>query len=678
MTRAAINAFELANPLYKNATVSFYTVASGVKTSTLATLYSGTTGVAQLSNPQKLNSRGQFKQPVYIEDPVIGVVAGISVPGHDTGIITPAPTFQFTSAGLLQYSFDSGVTWFDAGTLAATTVASLVTFLQAGTGAVSITMQDKGRQQINIEDFGASPSASAAVNTAAIHAARDHVYNTYGGGTIHAGHGTFDVSEVLLNKQFVVLEGESGGPGYNAYTYGTAFNCTSGVFAFCIPNGAGIHGTGLRNCSVKSTGVDATNVEYGVVICNPVSIMDNVGVQGFKRNISGMGFDKNTFRDVTTVFATQTGFELLNGLDAPLQHPNLNAALVGSATGSTIWCADNLTIRRNYVGAVLTDGVIAAFNNVVCESNYHHGLVLYGGLNSRPYMYDFSTWHFEGNFSGWAGANAALYSLADYNGNGDPVLACLSSAGHILEGTSSGDWASTASQTTTDAGYHVWTGSKVETDPIADPAAAAIPEWITFSNISSSSPYSIKIRSGYRIRLKNWYATTGHGGIAPSYSPKLGTYSYDTLIDGGWGSSDAWLKASGGTRTKWFNQGIDSYVPTLTCGTSGTITTNGESFYVLREGNRITVSGRVTVASVSSPVGALRVSIPAPTAYAEAAVCVQADGLTGVANSGITGRLTTSALYMTLSYFDGNNQAAMAAKVQAASAFVITVTYLVR
>lgn len=114
-TRAPINAFELANPLYKNATVSFYTVASGVKTATLATLYSGTTGSAQLANPQKLNSRGQFKQSIYIDAPAIGEVEGISVPGHDTAIYSPAPTFRVQqSTGKLQFSYDSS-SWNDSG-----------------------------------------------------------------------------------------------------------------------------------------------------------------------------------------------------------------------------------------------------------------------------------------------------------------------------------------------------------------------------------------------------------------------------------------------------------------------------------------------------------------------------------------------------------------------------------
>ncbi len=86
-TRVAIPTFALANPLYKNASVAFMLVANGAKTSIMAHLFAGPTGVAELPNPQKLNSQGKFTRPVYIEDEVIGVVSGISVPTHDTGII---------------------------------------------------------------------------------------------------------------------------------------------------------------------------------------------------------------------------------------------------------------------------------------------------------------------------------------------------------------------------------------------------------------------------------------------------------------------------------------------------------------------------------------------------------------------------------------------------------------
>jgi hypothetical protein len=55
-----------------------------------------------------------------------------------------------------------------------------------------------------------------------------------------------------------------------------------------------------------------------------------------------------------------------------------------------------------------------------------------------------------------------------------------------------------------------------------------------------------------------------------------------------------------------------TYTVSVTCGTSGTITldgTNNKGSYE-RIGNLVTCRGKVTVASVSSPVGALQISLP--------------------------------------------------------------------
>lgn len=115
MPRAAIKDFELANPIYRGASVTFYTVAAGAKTNVKATLYQASSGATQLANPQKLDSHGKFKQPVYIDVPVIATVDGIGIPTHDTGIISPAPTFRVNATtALLQYSFDGGVSWEDS------------------------------------------------------------------------------------------------------------------------------------------------------------------------------------------------------------------------------------------------------------------------------------------------------------------------------------------------------------------------------------------------------------------------------------------------------------------------------------------------------------------------------------------------------------------------------------
>lgn len=86
--RICVHQFSIANDAYIGASVSLYTVdGSGAKTTTLATLYDGTTDSGTLSNPQTMDSEGKFYQPVYIGEPVIAVINGTGLSDHDTGII---------------------------------------------------------------------------------------------------------------------------------------------------------------------------------------------------------------------------------------------------------------------------------------------------------------------------------------------------------------------------------------------------------------------------------------------------------------------------------------------------------------------------------------------------------------------------------------------------------------
>ncbi|MGE0751861.1 MAG: hypothetical protein AB7F39_06630 [Variibacter sp.] len=94
--RGAIPDFMLANPIYAGARVSFYTVDpdTGLRTSTLATLYASATGTQTASNPQELDSEGKFSAPVYTEVPLIAEVTGVNVGSHTTGIIAVRGTWR--------------------------------------------------------------------------------------------------------------------------------------------------------------------------------------------------------------------------------------------------------------------------------------------------------------------------------------------------------------------------------------------------------------------------------------------------------------------------------------------------------------------------------------------------------------------------------------------------------
>lgn len=93
--RGTVPDFQLANPIYVGAQVSFFTVdASGARTTTLATLYADAIGAQTVANPQTLDSEGKFFSPVYIAGPVIASVVGPNVGSHVTGVINARGTWR--------------------------------------------------------------------------------------------------------------------------------------------------------------------------------------------------------------------------------------------------------------------------------------------------------------------------------------------------------------------------------------------------------------------------------------------------------------------------------------------------------------------------------------------------------------------------------------------------------
>lgn len=93
--RTSIQDFSTANPIYGNAIVTAYKVVDGAKTNIKADLYANISGSTKLANPQTMDAYGKFKQPVYIDAPVILTVTGLSnTPDHDTGIIDAGRMFD--------------------------------------------------------------------------------------------------------------------------------------------------------------------------------------------------------------------------------------------------------------------------------------------------------------------------------------------------------------------------------------------------------------------------------------------------------------------------------------------------------------------------------------------------------------------------------------------------------
>jgi hypothetical protein len=99
-TAYSINEFSLANKLYRNSDVTFYTISGGVKTTTKAVLYADSTATTVLRNPQTLDTEGKFVQSVFVTVPVIATISGLTFPDHDTGINTNSIFVVATDKGL--------------------------------------------------------------------------------------------------------------------------------------------------------------------------------------------------------------------------------------------------------------------------------------------------------------------------------------------------------------------------------------------------------------------------------------------------------------------------------------------------------------------------------------------------------------------------------------------------
>lgn len=139
--RTSISDFSLVNPLYAAATATFYKVnIGGTRSTSLATLYGSEAGSDLLTNPQKLDSRGRFKQPVYIEEAVIGVLVGPHVSSHETGVIRAPiiarPFLLATESTSISLAHANAVIEIDA-----TAAAVDVTLLAAPPTGFSLTVK---------------------------------------------------------------------------------------------------------------------------------------------------------------------------------------------------------------------------------------------------------------------------------------------------------------------------------------------------------------------------------------------------------------------------------------------------------------------------------------------------------------------------------------------------------
>lgn len=127
-----------------------------------------------------------------------------------------------------------------------------------------------------------------------------------------------------------------------------------------------------------------------------------------------------------------------------------------------------------------------------------------------------------------------------------------------------------------------------------------------------------------------------------------------------------------------------TFTPTLACGTSGTITLDGASVLgYVKVGKLVTVSGLLTVASVSSPTGSISLSsmpytsVSGNTGYAAAPIWVST--FTGTAGVVWQAFLPPNSATVNIGYYaqsSGSTGSNPASVIKAGTAILISFTYI--
>lgn len=380
--------------------------------------------------------------------------------------------------------------------------AANIGYTPSGTGAVVTTIQTKLRELFSIEDFGAASTASAVVNTAAIHAAIAAA-NAMGGGIVRVPAKTYAISEVTFGTATnVILEGVSNGYDYGLGKTASAFSVTSGVWGVRLPPTGNY--CGLRNIGLVSNGVVNTaspytisilGTEYGVLIETGATIMDSVSVYGFQYGcVLACGGNSNIFDRCGFHWNTRVGFACTPGTAGgyALYHPNLTPPAAPYLLNTTIYSMRNCLMRRNCWGMILRDGS-ASYDNVLMESNVFGGLIEWVGATDSGVSGEFQNCYFENN---WLSFTPTAITWATSCLSGNRLL--LESAGvtiALVDG---------ATNPTSDFGYQLTIGSSS-----AGTATGPAYQRFKFSSSLQASQKGVFIKQGFRTVFDRCSITGG-------------------------------------------------------------------------------------------------------------------------------------------------------------------------
>jgi hypothetical protein len=215
-----------------------------------------------------------------------------TISGYPANAGTPGRLYV-NSDYSIQVQNKNGTLVYSAPTPTERLSSNLITFVQAGVGAVSRTAQNKMRETISVKDFGAKGDG-VTDDTAAIQAALDAMPKPRG-GNLFFPTGNYIVSASLImplapsinQRVYINLVGESTAPLGSMTTI--TYTATSGA----LIEGRGVSGTDTNRCVLGFKDIhlygqyvydtSSTNTSVGINLYEPVGfLMDNVLISGFK------------------------------------------------------------------------------------------------------------------------------------------------------------------------------------------------------------------------------------------------------------------------------------------------------------------------------------------------------------------------------------------------------------
>ncbi len=263
--------------------------------------------------------------------------------------------------------------------------ASNAVYTPAGTGAVATTVQAKLRQNVSITDFGASPSATAAANTAALLLAKAYVAANLP-ITLRVPKGTYEYTDIG-NWAYtgLTIEGDSDGGSVLKCVSSSANHTALLMWAFesGSPSDPFIQKCNLRNIKIVGNSNTLYGIRaYGLARCN----WDNVTVANGKTS-TGVAFQFNAcsinqfnqlmcstdYESMTSIpnygIFIDTGTRAGVGLGASTNNVFVNAIMEGMPEGVAIIHGDQNTFVGGTAESNTTRNValssLARFNTFI-------------------------------------------------------------------------------------------------------------------------------------------------------------------------------------------------------------------------------------------------------------------------------------------------------------------------